>query len=514
MWEDPYGKLFSSEMIDEQIVQLRQGMIQDPAAADLIRDLGQVYREEVQEKQAIERIGKQLTRYTMQVQSTSEQPALPSGDGHEILQRRKREKSMRQAVKSNGQMWTRRFGFLAAVLIATLLVGSVIALWQVVRRGAGEAGSAPPKTNTTLATRQTYPGMYLRVNNQIIKVDLQTHNVVWRYTINSDSNVISISGAPIVVGKSVYFIAMNASYSLDAQTGKLNWQRDFPSGAFQLYMTNGVLYVPTGDNDGTLYVLNPADGSTKRQYKADGFLDGVFDGVIYLTTATKNVSMLYAIRVSDGSRIWQTKFDASQSLNMVYMKNGTLYASSYHNKDLVSGQIPPGSYAYTIDPRNGRITWQSPLIQGSIFDIAVGDEGQVYWRVEDHFVAAFDPKANKLIWSHAITGNAISAPLVQNGIMYLGLESTSGNSSNDRLVALDAATGQQKWAAPLNGYSAGDLVPPVLKNGALYVGTRKGLTGIDASNGKVLVTISNTTLLGTNDRLHSIIEKMVVTIVS
>ncbi len=341
--------------------------------------------------------------------------------------------------------------------------------------------------------------MYLGAGNQVIKLDMQTHKVLWRFVIKSNPNDIAafqqpqVHYAPSVVGGSVYFEGGNGRlYALNAQTGAVRWTRNFQQELWRPYIVDGVLYISTNwnDNQGNaindVYAINLADGTTKMKYKDSGSIAGIFDGVMYLSSSHE----LTAIRVVDGSKIWQTQINAKTLNENVYVKNGVLYASS------------DDGHIYTFDLQSGKITWQSPAINDIVFDIAVGDDGRVYFGAQNHYVYAFDPKANREVWQyHTIAGHVYPAPIVLNGVVYVGQDSAGENGpNNDHLVALDAATGKQKWSTPLIGYTgSGDDEPLVLYNGVIYLSTGRWnnrLLGFAADSGKQVVSISMDTLLG------------------
>lgn len=504
MQEDPREHYFDPETIDEQIAHLAQGTAQDPAIARLVNDLERAYREEREEEQAIERIRERLIMRATQTQSIAGQQMQPHQGEHELPRLERISRMMIREEKANRHAWKRQWSVLAAALIAAMLVGSLIAILHT-KGSTTTSGLTKQQETATASAVQTYPGMYIGMNSQIIKLDLRTHNVLWRYTVKSVNKDIIPHLSPVVVGKNVYFYVPDGSRNfgaLDAQTGVLKWQR---SSGGPLHVVNNVVYIANGKQ---VTVINPTDGSPKMQYQVSGGIAGIFEGVMYMVS---HMNVLAAIRMSDGKQLWQTQISADQDwTGHVYVKKGVLYAAA-------SAVAPTSqdSYLYTIDPQSGKITWQSPLINGLVFDITVGDDGKVYCGAQNHLVYAFDPKTkSKPSWTyHTITGHVFAPPLVQNGIVYVG-QASVGSHNDDHLVALDPATGQQKWATPVQGYTGiADLEPPVLDNGVIYLCTEWGVQGFDANNGKLIVTISSTTLLGADKGAHTYIMDIAITIV-
>jgi len=517
MQEEPHEGTFIPDIVDEQITQLKQSKKRSTANVRLLRDLGQAYGETQEENQAVERIHERLMTYTAKTLSPGEQMAQSSTAGNGHPQHRGIKQMKIHDEKGNKHPWPRRWAVLTAALIAMLVVGSLIAILQMTQNASQHAKSNIAQQDKQLskvgAARKsvapvTDSGMYLGLVNQVIKLDMQTHKALWRFTITSDPNDIPafrqprVYIAPVVANGYVYFTAQNGRlYALDAQSGKLRWERTFQQYIGHQYVVNGVLYMSTRWNDehgaiNDVYALDAANGTTKVKYKATGQIAGIFDGVMYLN----NTHTLTAIRLTDGSQLWQTQIDANQALNAnVYLHNDTLYASSMHTGEK-SVNEPEDSYVYTLDRKSGKITWRSPVMDGFVFDIAVGDDGRVYCGAQNHYLYAFDPrlKMYQEVWKyHTIVGHVYPAPIVYNGIVYAGQSSagaTSGN--NDNLVALDAKTGTQKWITPLNGYTGiGDNEPLVLHDGVIYIGVGIGIQGIAVTNGNEVVTLPTDALI-------------------
>jgi outer membrane protein assembly factor BamB len=358
----------------------------------------------------------------------------------------------------------------------------------------------PTATKKTLTTD---PGLYLGLFNQLVKVDMQTHKVLWRFVVKSDPKDLpafqqpQVHDTPIVADGMVYFTAQTGRvYAVDARTGLLRWKRNFQAELWPLRMADSLLYVNTASDSSNaiIYALDPTNGITKTKYQATGQIAGIFDGVMYLNGG----ATLTAVKVSNGSQIWTARIDTKGEQNFntsVYLKNGKLYASSIGK---------PDSYVYVIDPQNGNVTWISPMMSGLVFDIAVGDDGRIYCGAQNHYVYAFDPrlKSQKELWKYrTIAGHVYPAPIIQGGTVYVG-QSSAGeqNGNDDHLVALDAATGQQKWATSLKGYTGGgDNEPLVLYNGVIYLGTAGGLQGFAADNGKQVMIIPADALVSKKD---------------
>jgi outer membrane protein assembly factor BamB len=514
MQNDSRNDRFIPEAIDEQIAQLKQGSQSDAAEARLVKDLERAYREE-QEEQAIERIHARL----MAKMQPAGDPAMRQLSSE--LPRRKRIDRMQTYEKRHGkQQWVHKWSVLAAAVVVAIVVGSLITVLQMTHRSSsggavsmGASGQQTPAKKTPVTDSGTYLGLF----NQLVKVDTQTHKVLWRFVVQSDPKDQPafqqplVHYAPIVADGLVYITAQTGRvYAVDAQTGKLRWERNFQVELWPLRMADSLLYVNTtedekGNSVSLIYALNPADGTTKTKYNTTGQIAGIFNGVMYLNGG----GALTAVKVGDGSQIWVTVIASKGEQNFnsnIYLKNGKLYASSIGK---------PDSYVYVIDPKNGKITWISPVMDGLVFDIAIGDDGRIYCGAQNHYVYAFDPllKAQKELWKyHTIVGHVYPAPIIENGTIYVG-QSSAGeqNGNDDHLVALDAATGQQKWATSLKGYTgAGDNEPLVFHNGVIYLGSAHGLQGFAPDSGKQVLLIPTDALVSKKDAKDSFMDGIAI----
>lgn len=127
-------------------------------------------------------------------------------------------------------------------------------------------------------------------------------------------------------------------YALDAATGDKLWEFDtgdkiwatpayygntIYNGSLNQTIKNDMLFIGSFDNK--LYALNPADGSKKWEFAAEGAIIAtplMFDSTVYIGSLDRN---LYALRAADGSVKW--KFTAK---NWFWAEpavwNGNIYA--------------------------------------------------------------------------------------------------------------------------------------------------------------------------------------------
>lgn len=108
--------------------------------------------------------------------------------------------------------------------------------------------------------------------------------------------------------------------------------------------------------------------------------------------------------------------------------------------------------------------------------------GVLYFGSRNHIVYAVDAETGQKKWAFA-TGQAVtSSPAVANGIVYIG-------STDSSVYALDASTGQKIWTFVTGGYI--DFSSPTFVNGVLYVGSDDfKVYALDASTGQKIWTFT------------------------
>jgi len=104
------------------------------------------------------------------------------------------------------------------------------------------------------------------------------------------------------------------------------------------------------------------------------------------------------------------------------------------------------------------------LTQGYIHSSPAIVGGVVYIGSTDGRVYAFDAATGQPRWVAGTGARIFSSPTVANGVVYIG-------SQDHRLYALNAATGAILWT-----YTTGDAIDssPTVANGMVYVGSWDG----------------------------------------
>jgi outer membrane protein assembly factor BamB len=132
---------------------------------------------------------------------------------------------------------------------------------------------------------------------------------------------------------------------------------------------------------------------------------------------------------------------------------------------------------------DGRVVWSTP-VSGGIDAEARFDErrGQVYFGSDDGNFYATAPDG-AVRWSYKSKGAIERLPEVDSELVYF-------TTANDRVVALEAATGKWRWQyerEPPEGFTIHGHSGPRLHQGSVYVGFSDGfLVALQAATGQVL----------------------------
>ncbi|MEU1779051.1 PQQ-binding-like beta-propeller repeat protein [Streptomyces abikoensis] len=229
--------------------------------------------------------------------------------------------------------------------------------------------------------------------------------------------------------------------ALDMASGKTRWHVHLPHGSYPPESSGDSVYAVGGD--GRLYALDARTGTRRWATIADE--DGtdfgsptVAAGRVYVA----NNRDLYAFDARTGTKLW------------------------HNNYGLVNGQgvgithpIAVGDTVYI--GANGKI-------------LALGAESGIGRWHSDDFLEPGPP---------VVSGNAIYTADVKSHVLY----------------ALDTATGRTRWKAGGTSYNDQVITRPIVATGALYAGTRSGVVRFDAATGqtKWTASVDDFTALGT-----------------
>lgn len=247
-------------------------------------------------------------------------------------------------------------------------------------------------------------------------------------------------------------------------------------------IANGVAYLSTSDSynstsNSAVYALRMSNGSLLWNHKIDGSADQppvVANGIAYVTSyvGQNGPAYTYALRASDGSLLWRFSNTNYSYLSLSPTNSNVVYVAS---QDGISAlNTSNGTSLWHYAARDTGSTW--PLeVNGTVYFSSSSDNGS-------GALYALRASDGSLIWQYK-TGSYTNIPLVANGVIYT-------NSDGGTFAALRASDGHQLWKRTLD---ANLIQSPLLVNGVLYTTTTKILLPSASRNTSPL---QGTTALG------------------
>ena len=179
------------------------------------------------------------------------------------------------------------------------------------------------------------------------------------------------------------------------------------------------------------------------------------------------------------------EIEAGQRLAWSYRTEGTFLTGS---PAIVDGVVYAGtrdengdgnSAVHAVDQATGKALWTYDVPSSVHGSIAVSD-GKVFVPTLRGTLFAVDATTGELAWQH--DPQAAPAPYNQRTYGYYGVtvadgkvlypyQTRHGEATSGLLVALDVATGERAWAAPMSGSTMSDGTPAVA-DGRVYVGNQ------------------------------------------
>ena len=290
-------------------------------------------------------------------------------------------------------------------------------------------------------------------------------------------------------------------YALDEATGATLWEQDENGTTYEwsnaAYDAGRVFDV---SNNGLLRAFDAASGALlwSKQLPGQSSFDSpptASGGVVYVVGAGLGVT-LYAVDERDGTVNWSALFDGGDDSSPAVTSNGVFVAFASCNN------------VYDLSPQDGSLIWfhdglctggggSTPVLFGGrlhvggslteklMFDAPTGAvlgtfpagpppafSGSTGFFLTGSILKARDAYSGAVRWSFTGDSTLSSAPIVDNGYVYIG-------SRSGKVYALDASTGANVWTGNL-GAAVQTTESPV----------SRPHTGLAAGDGLVVVPAS------------------------
>ncbi len=325
------------------------------------------------------------------------------------------------------RQWERRLTLLVAMLCVLLLVGSLLAVFGSLRRGAQDQ-----TTDTRISAQTASRWLYVLTSGWLQKIDAASGVLDWQAQLpqqqQSDMPPVNF---PLVGNGAVYVTVDNTLLAFNAAHGEQLWSvhlqdgsADAGGGFAQPVLANGRLYftLQTNANNtsrvGTILdVFVASSGRVLWRYHPSGMIEGlvVDNATVYASVDDFGTNMqheLVALDATDGSQKWSVRSNASHVPAV-----GLLNADSYL---VVKNGIV---YQLLSSPACG-------AKDGSCLFASRADNGALLWHSSNLVPAAFNKQNEFDFW---FQGSLIAA----GNALYI--DSSAG------LCAIDATHGRLLW---------------------------------------------------------------------
>ncbi|QBD75079.1 hypothetical protein EPA93_03340 [Ktedonosporobacter rubrisoli] len=418
---------FKPEAVDERIEQLassieaRNGTPGATVSTDerLVETLQHMYRLDISEEDR-----KSLERARLRIVSAKTRAApsqtAPGRDSEASNpQRLYGKKSISMHTQSRfpgsfGKRTVRWLSTLAAVLVISLVVGSLLVLTNVVR----PSGSQGQTSNVSTAAHPAAPqakvtdgqqNIYSADLHNVYKLSGKDGSVIWKRPINdvvqhnyflwvehgtvllatglgapalyalkaSDGTILwhktldqGLHYAPDIMDDTVFVLRQKDGtlFAFDAQSGSEKWHYTPVAKGMIYILSNGSVYLKLANS--SLYALNAATGTERWHYTEAAPQQGHEFSISTIAAgdALYDVSgnNLYALQARDGKLLWMRQASsASQSFGGLFVNGNKIYAETDEPVDATGHSLPPHVYAFNTG--DGQQLWRLDGFVGRIF---------------------------------------------------------------------------------------------------------------------------------------------------
>jgi outer membrane protein assembly factor BamB len=271
--------------------------------------------------------------------------------------------------------------------------------------------------------------------------------------------------------------------ALNAQTGALRWKSDTGGTGGTPAVAGGAVYLAS--EDGTIRALDATTGATRWSYmrtagvsSQDGY-DGyatVSGDVVYVGSDS---GALFALDSATGKLRWR----------MVWpMPSDTIYAAPAVDAGMVFVSVGgPDGGAYAFDAKTGKQVWYVSHILGCD-SVPLVANGVIYFGSQTTYtLTALDEKTGALRWQVGSSG-VNAPPVIAGGLIYI--------AGADQIIrAYHVSDGTPAWTFQTGGFAGNPLIPTgaamAISDGTLYAGSQGGtLYALNATTGKQLWSVT------------------------
>ncbi len=297
-------------------------------------------------------------------------------------------------------------------------------------------------------------------------------------------------------------------YALDRNSGEIVWERTAASSvpgskrhtkatqANSTPVTNGKVVVSLFGSIGLL-VAHDLDGNEKWSTRignldAGWFYDKtyqwghasspiIYKDLVIVQADVQKDSYIAAYRLKDGSEAWKTSRDEIPTWGSPTVVRNGKHDELVTNGTTIRGYDPAtGKELWTLGP-NSEVTVATPIVADGIVYVTAGyPPVRPIYAIRpggrgDLTLSDGAESSKQVAWSKNRDGTYMPTPIAYRGTLY-----TCAN--NGRMIAYDAATGEERFRARVFG-GGSFTASPIAADGRLYFSTEEGDVLVIAAGG-------------------------------
>ena len=343
---------------------------------------------------------------------------------------------------------------------------------------AGIAISTTPIQVNSLSPWPMFHGNIQSTGQSPIDTSSITNTTTWTTSTITTGTVMDKVSSPVIGADGTIYVGNDEQFgTMDfTDTGFLYALRPTNGTVKWVYPTGPVDSPPVVGADGTIYVgslVQPTFGGTWTTYTYALYPTGGLKWSITSTMGTLTNSpaigadgtvymgingSLYALNPTDGSVKWSQSINSSGSnYPPAIGADGTIY---------VNGGAGANARLDALNPTDGSVKWYCPIASPVLGTPAIGADGTIYVVDSANNVYAINPTDGSLKWGKYNLQYASTSPAIgSNGLIYVG--------GLNYMNALSITDGSVQWQFNL-GAGAGcsaDASPAIGADGTIYFGT-------------------------------------------
>ena len=331
----------------------------------------------------------------------------------------------------------------------------------------GEVKSAPTVAGGTV--------FVTTLGGQILAHSSEDGTLLWEWQAPGPMDV-----SPVIAGDRLFVAFRNSTMaSLDAETGDVIWSTNISNPLFSwLTVSDGIVYAAC--QDGVLQSFDAGTGEKRWEIDTNGSMiagPSVSEGMLVVPTRDGQVLVL----VGETGQTRLTYVVPGSTEGGAAISHGTAVVGDVrgfvHGIDIRAQNLPlertvlrfwAQFYIWGLapfPPAQSGSAW-TQLIDGQVWEDAAISSNRAYVVTRNGSINAFTLSGGDELWTTRLSEDDVrpGSPTVVNDVLFIGTDA-------NRLHALDAATGDDRWTRELNGPVS---AAPAYADGTLYVVTENG----------------------------------------